>query len=610
MEGPQGQLSVPTLAKEPESCRRWHKTRVEEPQSQVRADTRTIEQTAKTDALGAPTPQPFPDCVSEGEETDHLLRVLSIQAVTRREARTACHGESQVKSQSDKSEQTISQDLTSLIQKHQPSDPSLERILKDLDAGLARKGYHVKDGLLFREKQIVVPQQRALIDELLHVYHDDELAGHWGRDKTLELLRRKFYWKTMLTDVAEYVATCPVCQSIDTPRHKPYGSLQPLPVPERPWKEISLDWIVSLPPSRTGTGEEFNSILVIVDRYTKMARFLPTRSDTTAPEFAELFHREIELKYGAPTGIVSDRDSKITSKFWAEVCYHALVKRRLSTAFHPQTDGQTEILNRILEHYLRAYTSDEQTNWARLLPTAEYSYNNSRSASTGISPFRAMYGYNPEIRFDVADDVPEGEIPAARDRIRRLQELREELRKKLVAAQERQKHYYDQRHVPKQFKRGDLVRLSTKNLRLKSDSKKLQKLWVGPFRVTERIGHSAYRLALPDMYSKLHDVFPIQALEQYHTRDRDNMILPMPPLEEDQEEWEVEEVVDKACIRKEIHYLVKWTGWPSEYNQWVPDKHMDNARDAIRKFAKSKKGRKAEEELKGPSRKAPRKSTH
>ena len=140
-------------------------------------------------------------------------------------------------------------------------------------------------------------------------------------------------------------------------------------------------------PSRTGTGKEFNSILVIIDRYTKMARFLPTRSDITAPEFSELFHRKIELKYSAPTGIVSDRDSKITSKFWAEVCYHALVKRRLSTAFHPQTDGQTEILNRILEHYPRAYTSDEQTNWARLLPTTEYSYNNSRIASTGISPF-------------------------------------------------------------------------------------------------------------------------------------------------------------------------------------------------------------------------------
>ena len=228
--------------------------------------------------------------------------------MTRKEARAACHGESQIKSHSDKSKPDTSQELISLIQKHQPSDPSLERIFKDLNAGLERKGYHVRNGLLCRDKQIVVLQQRALIDELLHVHHDDELAGHWGRDKTLELIRRNFYWKTMLTDVAEYVATCPVCQSIDTPRHKPYGSLQPLPVPERPWKEISLDWIVSLPPSRTSTGEEFNSILVIVDRYTKMARFLPTRSDATAPEFAELFYREIELKFGAPTGIVSDRD--------------------------------------------------------------------------------------------------------------------------------------------------------------------------------------------------------------------------------------------------------------------------------------------------------------
>ena len=200
--------------------------------------------------------------------------------MTRKEARAACHGESQIKSHSDKSKPDTSQELISLTQKHQPSDPSLERIFKDLNAGLERKGYHVRDGLLCRDKQIVVLQQMALIDELLHVYHDDELAGHW--------------------------ATCPVCQSIDTPRHKPYGSLQPLPVPERPWKEISLDWIASLPSSRTGTGEEFDSILVIIDRYTKMARFLPTRSDATAPEFAELFYREIELKFGAPTGILSD----------------------------------------------------------------------------------------------------------------------------------------------------------------------------------------------------------------------------------------------------------------------------------------------------------------
>jgi transposase InsO family protein len=198
-----------------------------------------------------------------------------------------------------------------------------------------------------------------------------------------------------------------------------------------------------------------------------MARFIPIRDDLTAPEFAALFHESIELKYGSPRGIVSDRDTRITSKFWAEVCAYSLIKRRMSTAFHPQTDGQTEVLNRILEGYLRAYTSLEQMNWAKLLPGAEFAYNNSRSSSTKTTPFKALYGYDPELRFDIEDTITKGEIPAARDRILRLQELRERLREELLISQERQAKYYNQRHQPRLFKRKDLVKLSTRNLKLK-----------------------------------------------------------------------------------------------------------------------------------------------
>jgi hypothetical protein len=132
-----------------------------------------------------------------------------------------------------------------------------------------------------------------------------------------------------------------------------------------------------------------------------MAKFIPTTTDVTAPEFTALFHENIELKYRSPTGIISDRDTRITSKFWAEVYSYSLIKRRLSTAFHPQTDGQTEILNRILENYLRAYTSLEQMNWSRLLGGAEYTYNNSTSSSTKITPFQALYRYNPDLRIDI-----------------------------------------------------------------------------------------------------------------------------------------------------------------------------------------------------------------
>jgi len=185
-------------------------------------------------------------------------------------------------------------------------------------------------------------------------------------------------------------------------------------VPEQPWQEVSLDFITQLPSSYIGT-TEYNAILVVVDRYTKMARFIPTTTNIAAPEFAALFHENIELKYGSPRGIVSDRDTRITSKFWAEVCIYSLIKRRMSTVFHPQTDGQMEILNWILENYLRAYTSLEQMNWAKLLPSAEYAYNNSRSASTKTTPFMALYGYHPELRFDIKNT--KGEAPAAHDRI-------------------------------------------------------------------------------------------------------------------------------------------------------------------------------------------------
>jgi hypothetical protein len=314
-----------------------------------------------------------------------------------------------------------------------------------------------------------------------------------------------------------------------------------------------------------------------------MARFIPTTTDISAPEFAALFHENIELKYGAPRGVVSDRDTRITSKFWAEVCIYSLIKRRLSTAFHPQTDGQTEILNHILENYLRAYTSLEQMNWAKLLPSAEYAYNNSYSSSTKITPFMALYGYNPELRIDIGDTVNQGEAPAARDRILRLQELRDRLRDELIKSQERQSKYYNQRHIPRLFSRGNLVKLSTRNLRLKD--KKLQPRWIGPFRILKRIGPQAYKLALPEKYARLHDVFPIQFIEEYKPRE-DQPPLPLPDLE-DEEEFEIEEVKDKAIIQGQTHYLVKWEGWPTEYNQWISEENMEHATKAIQQYEKN-----------------------
>jgi transposase InsO family protein len=522
----------------------------------------------------------------DGVEADHLLRLVKVQYLTRRRARAAV--------QSETPTQEPSAGLRELVAAAQKEDAFCQRLVGDLKRDPStRQSYQcTSDGLLlYKGERLVVPNQRSLVHELLRLHHDAEVAGHWGVQKTLELLQRKFKWEGMRQDVEEYVQTCPVCQGNAAPRHKPYGKLEPLPQPSRPWKEISIDLITQLPVSLRGT-EEYNAILTIVDRYTKMVVFLPVRDDIGAADLAELLYTEVELKFGAPSGIVSDRDSRITSKFWAEICYHSLIKRRMSTAFHPQTDGQTEILNRIVENYLRAFTNLEQMNWAKLLPTAAFAYNNSLNHTLRMSPFRAMYGYDPEFHVDVADDVPKGEAPAAKDRIKKLHELRATLRDQVLKAQERQIKSYNERHTSVEFKRGSLVKLSTRNLKLKD--KKLQPRFIGPFRVTEVIGTQAYRLALPEQYARLHDVFPVQVLEKYYPRDGDDE-LPLPELEDNPEEYEVEEIRDKQTIKGKIHYLVKWTGWPSEYNQWVPEEGM-NAQRMINSFEKSRRGKRRRKE--------------
>jgi transposase InsO family protein len=523
----------------------------------------------------------------EGEEADHLLRLVKVQYLTRRRARAAVQSETPM--------QEPSTGLRELVAAAQKEDVFCRRLVGDLKKDpTTRQSYQCTSNglLLYKGGRLVVPNQRSLVHELLRLHHDEKVAGHWGVQKTLELLQRKFKWEGMRQDVEEYVQTCPVCQGNAAPRHKPYGKLEPLPQPSRPWKEISLDFITQLPASRRGT-EEYDAILTIVDRYTKMALFLPVRSDINAAHLAELLHTEVELRYGAPSGVVSDRDSRITSKLWADICYHSFIKRRMSTAFHPQTDGQTEILNKIVENYLRAFTNLEQMDWAKLLPTAAFAYNNSLNHTLRMTPFRAMYGYDPEFHVDVADDVPKREIPAAKDRVKKLHELRATLRDQVLKAQARQIKSYNERHTPIEFKRGSLVKLSTRNLKLKD--KKLQPRFIGPFRVTEVIGTQAYRLALPQQYARLHDVFPVQVLEKYYPKDGEDE-LPLPELEDNPGEYEVEEIRDKQMIKGRVHYLVKWTGWPSEYNQWVPEEDM-NAQKLISTFKKSGQGKRRHQEL-------------
>lgn len=439
------------------------------------------------------------------------------------------------------------------------------------------------NGELFHKGRLFVPAEETAKQEILRLYHDDPLAGHFGIERTLERIQRKYFWNDITKSVRDHCQSCQVCQLRKPRKHRPYGDLQSLPIPSRPYQELSIDFITGLPPTRTRNGVEVNSIFVIVDRFTKMAHFFAVEATITSQDLAALFHDEIECKRGgAPDGVVSDRGPIFTSQFWSDLCYISQTKRRLATAFHPQTDGQTERTNQTLEHYLRVFCDDEQVNWPNLLPSAHFACNPVENATTKTTPFEGLMGFTPSFHERVGDDSLEGKVPTATERADKLKKIRERLTEHWKHAVESQKRYFDRKHQGQEFRRGQLVVLSSKNLRLQSPCAKLAPKFVGPFRILDRVGSLAYRLCLPAKYDRLHDVFPVNLLEPWHHRDGDKP-LPMPDLADD-DEWEVEKLRDKRRIDGEEVFLVKWLGWPSEYNQWVSRQDLKNAPRLLAKF--------------------------
>jgi transposase InsO family protein len=440
-------------------------------------------------------------------------------------------------------------------------------------------------GLLRRHNSVFVPASPALRNEILQMVHDDPLSGHFGVKKTLELLARSWWWPGMKRSVQEYIETCPICQKTRVKRHRPYGALQPLPQPSGKWKEITMDFVTDLPPSRNGEGKVFDSLFVIVDRYTKMAKYIPVLKSITAEHLADIFLERIVLQFGIPEGIVSDRGAVFTSAFWSQLCYCLRIKRRLSTAFHPQTDGQTERQNQSLEHYFRCYCNHLQDDWVTKAPRAEFAYNNSVHSTTGMSPFFAMYGFHPNVPSSVRDDRPEGEVPAARKKAEEFDNEGKELAERWQRAIEFQKKWYDKKHTPMHFSIGDWVMLASTNLRQQRPNKKLSDRYLGPFKVTGVIGEQAYELELPEKWT-VHPVFHVSLLEPYKRRPGEDPALHPEAvlLEGDEEEYEVEEILDDRWRRGRAEYLVRWTGYTSAHDQWVTELDLGNAGELLREY--------------------------
>jgi len=481
------------------------------------------------------------------------------------------------------------------IRAAQPHDPALQPLLpllrdpeipRDDDAQRRLGGFSLRDGLVLFNGLVYVPASDAIKVQVLRQCHDSPAAGHFGQAKTFELVTRDFYWPRVRRYVNRYVATCDTCARVKVPRHKRHGLLVPLPVPARPWASISMDFIVRLPPSTLG----YDAILVVVDRFTKMARFIATSSAVDSHDVAQLFVEHVYRAHGLPADIVSDRDKVFTSRFWRHFLALCNIQPNLSTAFHPQTDGQTERVNQVLEQYLRAFCDYQQDNWQSLLPHAEFAYNNAAHASTGKTPFFANYGYHPTGPSTASPPAltptPDSSSPAADRLVDVLRDLHGQLTLSLAAAAETHARFYNRKvKAAPQLKADDQVWLLRHNIATTRPSSKLDYKRLGPFRVVERIGKAAYRLELPADW-RIHPVFHVALLEPYRASDIPGRVQdPLPAVDVDgQEEFEVETVLDSRLRHGQLQYFVHWKDWPISSRTWEPAANLANAPGPVDAF--------------------------
>jgi transposase InsO family protein len=429
--------------------------------------------------------------------------------------------------------------------------------------------FTLHEGVWMYRGRIVVPS--ALRQRIIAEHHEPHHAGHFGNARTEELVSRQFYWPGLQSDVKDFVAACPQCQRNKASNLRPAGLLNPLEIPDTRWHTVTMDFITELPGSTSG----HDAILVFVDKLTKYVHLVPVTMKSSAEDCARLFIQHVWQHHGFPKKLISDRDPRFTSAFWKAFCTHVGMDPKYSSAFHPQTDGQTERANRVIEEVLRHFIDGQHRNWEELLPMVAFAMNNAKSASTGETPFMLNHGAHPNTPISIA--VPtHSPLPVLGAVFKDMQDTLTRVQDLLRSAQDRQKAYADRSRRDHSFKAGDMVLLSTRNLKFKVGKKKLHPKFVGPFKIDKMAGDAAAKLIMPGY--KVHPTFHVSLLKAYNPGLGSQPLPTNPEIFQGELYYEVERILAhrtrKAGRRKVQEYLIKWAGYDDSHNSWEPERNL------------------------------------
>ena len=469
-------------------------------------------------------------------------------------------------------------------------------------------GLVVRDGLVYSTSGLLyIPKDETLRTTLMREVHDAPTGGHLGREKTYKRLTAAVYWQGVYHDVRDYVRSCVSCAQNKAHSRTASDFLHPLPIPARRWETISMDFVGPLP--KTSAGHDF--MLVVTCKLSKQIHLMATTKEVTAAEVAQLVYDNVVRLHGFPECIISDRDTRFTSHFWRALWKLSGTRLAMSTSYHPQTDGQTENVNRVVQDILRAFVSDSRKDWDRHLTAVEIAINSSRHASTGYTPHFLNHNQEMRLPFGIAlrEAVPTVRVPAALEVMTEMAANDETARSRLAEAQAAQEKAANRHRREVSFAVGEQVMLSTKHL--SGYQHKLACRFIGPFPITA-VGTATVTLDLPrDM--KVHERVNVDKVKLYSPsvgewpgRTQESRPLPVRVSDDGKGEYEVEAILGKRVGLEDVtsaedptytvvtrsrtkaprkvsvtRYLVQWSGYSMDDCTWVSKADLGGAADLV-----------------------------